>query len=117
VKPLRIYIAGPYQAPSAVHRQANVNKAIDAALRLLKKGHLPFVPHLTHFVDVRASELGTPLQWEDYISWDLAWLEVADALLLLGRSRGADIEYERAKKLGKIIFHSIDEVPNAESHS
>jgi hypothetical protein len=117
VKPLRIYIAGPYQAATAAQRQANVNKAIDAGLILLSKGHLPFVPHLTHYVDLRANELGTPLQWEEYISWDLAWLEVADALVLLGRSRGADIEYERAKRLGKVIFHSLDEVPNAESHS
>ena len=112
VKALRIYIAGPYQAPTAREREANVNRAIDTALELLRKGHFPFVPHLTHYVDLRATQVGTHLKWEDYIAWDLGWLEAAEALLLLARSRGADIEYEQASKSGKIIFHSVEEVPD-----
>jgi hypothetical protein len=111
---LRIYIAGPYQAVSLEQREANVNRAIDAGLKVLSKGHFPFIPHLTHYVDLRATDTGTPLKWEDYISWDLEWLEVSDALLLLGRSRGADIEYKRAKELDKIIFHSVDELPKVQ---
>ena len=117
MRPLRIYIAGPYSAPSEEERKRNVDVAVDAGLRLLKKGHFPFIPHLTHFVDLRAIETGSQLEWEDYINWDLGWLEASDALLLLGRSRGADIECGRAKELGKVIFNSIEEIPQASAES
>ena len=90
----------------------NVMKAIDAGLILWKKGHYPYIPHLTHFVDLRAKEKGIEMKWEEYIEWDKAWLEVCDALLFLGNSKGAIKELEYAKTLGKIIFYDIKEVPN-----
>jgi hypothetical protein len=113
MRPLRIYIAGPYSAPTAAARLANVTAAIDAAFVLLAKGHFPFIPHLTHFVDERAIERQIPLDWEDYIRWDLAWLRQCEAFLYLGSSRGADIELQVAKDLGLMLFHSIEEVPEA----
>lgn len=108
---LKIYIAGPYTAETRTQRQKNVNVAIDAAFVILSKGHFPFIPHLTHFVDERAQELNVELTWEDYIRWDLVWLEKCDAFLYLAASRGADLELEEAKKLGKAIFYSIEEIP------
>jgi hypothetical protein len=109
---LRIYIAGPYTADTPERIRRNVNVALDAAITLYFKGHFPFVPHLTHFVDERGKETGRRLAWEDYIRWDTAWLEVSDALLYLGSSRGADIELEEAKRRGKRIFYSLQEIPS-----
>lgn len=114
VKPLKIYVAGPYTAPTAGRRLSNVNAAIDAGIALFFKGHFPHVPHLTHFVDERANETGARLSWEDYIRWDMPWVAACDALLYLSGSRGADLELEAAKAAGKLIFYSVDEVPEAD---
>ena len=111
IKPLKIYIAGPYSAETAEQRLKNVNIAIDAGIAVYFKGHFPYVPHLTHFVDDRANETGITMKWEDYIRWDMPWVEVCDALLYLRSSRGADLELEAAKDSGKQIFYSVDEVP------
>jgi hypothetical protein len=110
-KPLKIYIAGPYSAETYEQRRRNVNIAIDASFIVLSKGHFPFIPHLTHFVDERAKELSIDLKWEDYIRWDLVWLRLCDGFLYLAGSRGADLELQEAKNLGKIIFYSIEEIP------
>jgi hypothetical protein len=107
---LKIYIAGPYTARTAKNRLANVNLAIDAGIALFLKGHFPYIPHLTHFVDTRALQTRKALRWEDYLRWDLVWLRECDALLLLGHSRGADLELREAKRLRKSVFLSIDEI-------
>jgi hypothetical protein len=110
---LRIYIAGPYSADTSEEREENVARAIDAALQLIRKGHTPFIPHLTHYVDLRAALLGETFTWQDYLTWDLSWLELCDALLFLASSPGAELERDRAKALGKLIFTSVDEIPSA----
>lgn len=111
-KRLRIYISGPYASDSEVQVARNVMKAIDAALIVKRKGHYPYIPHLTHFVDLRAEEKGVKLTREDYMEWGIIWLEVCDALLFLGDSKGARKELEYAKKLKKIIYYGLDEVPS-----
>ncbi len=108
---MKIYIAGPYSADTAKKRHENVVKAIDAGLAVWKKGHCPYIPHLTHFVDHRAKITSTPMEWEDYIAWDKTWLETCDALLFLGSSKGAEIELNYAKQKGKEIFFSINSIP------
>lgn len=110
LKTLRIYVAGPYTAADAIDLERNTKAAIDAGIVLLKRGHIPFIPHLTHYVDLRARELNIGISWDEYISWDQAWLDQCDALLYLGSSRGADLELQRAKSLGKTIFYHLDEV-------
>lgn len=113
-EPLKIYVAGPYTAETAEQRVKNVNAAIDAALQIYFKGHFPYVPHLTHFVDERANETDIVMRWEDYITWDLPWVSACDALLYLKSSRGADLELRAAKDLGKQIFYSVEEIPTVE---
>jgi hypothetical protein len=114
-KPLKIYIAGPYSAETEEQRVKNVNAAIDASFEVFAKGHFPYVPHLTHYVDARANEVGHNLTWEDYIRWDMPWVRVCDALLFLRSSRGADLELQEAKNLGKQIFYTLGEIPALEA--
>lgn len=109
-KPLKIYIASPYTASTQEQIIANVNTAIDASFKLFAKGHFPYVPHLTHFIDQRAKEIGIELKWEDYIRWDMVWVRACDALLYLGSSKGADLELQAAKEWGKQIFYNVDEI-------
>jgi hypothetical protein len=112
-KALRIYVAGPYTSPDENGLELNTHRAIDAGLSVFQKGHYPYIPHLTHYVDIRAKAGRIELSWSDYIKWDLPWLDVCDALLYLGKSKGADLELERAKKQGKRIYLSIAEIPDA----
>ena len=110
-KSLRIYIAGPYTAQDQNGHEANTDRAIDAGIAVYKRGHSPYIPHLTHYVDLRAKGTHVNLTWEDYIRWDMPWLQICDALLYLGKSKGADLELARARRLKKKIFFSIDEIP------
>ena len=108
---MKIYVAGPYTASTDLEIQQNVNNAIDAAIAVYKKGHYPYLPHLTHWIELRSQETKQGLKWEDYIEMDHAWLENCDALLLLAPSRGANLELEYAKQHGKKIFFNIKEIP------
>ena len=90
-KSMKIYIAGPYTASSALQIQKNVDNAIDAAIDVYKKGHYPYIPHLTHWIELRSQETNQGLKWEDYIEMDHVWLEDCDAFLFLKESRGANL--------------------------
>jgi hypothetical protein len=107
----KIYVAGPYSSPDAATRRANVDRAVEVSIQLLLRGHYPFVPHLTHFVDEWAQLSGIELTWEDYIAWDVVWLRECDALFYLGRSKGADLERRIAEHLGIPVFYAIEDVP------
>lgn len=109
---MRIYIAGPYTGESEEAVWQNVVRAIDAGIEVYKRGHYPYIPHLTHFVEDRSRERGAGLRWEDYLNWDRVWLKACDALLHLGSSKGADLELNWAKRLGLQIFYKIEEIPN-----
>ena len=112
---LKIYIAGPYSAETEEERAKNTESAIDAALILFQKGHFPYIPHLTHWIDKRAKKTNIAMEWEDYMKWHRPWLEACDAFLYLDSSKGADLELQAAKDLDKLIFYSIDDVSMVQS--
>ncbi len=84
-----------------------MEKAIDAAEALLAMGHAPLVPHLNHFWHARS-----PQPDRVWLDLDLAWLEVADAVLRLpGASEGADEECRLAAKRGIPVYDAIEGLP------
>ncbi|MHA2210145.1 MAG: hypothetical protein ACXABV_13355, partial [Candidatus Thorarchaeota archaeon] len=85
---MKIYVAGPYTADTMEQIEANVQRAIDAGIQIWKKGHFPVIPHLLHWVDLRANEVGIKMDWNDYMLWDAPWLDHCDALYLLAESKG-----------------------------
>ncbi len=111
MKSMKIYVAGPYTASTESQIEINVNNAIDTAIQVYKKGHFPYLPHLTHWIDQRSRQTNQGLKWEDYLEMDRTWLESCDALLFLRESRGANLELEYAKHLKKKIFYNLDEIP------
>ena len=111
VNPLKIYIAGPYTALTEYAVRKNVDYAMDVGIELLRRGHSPFVPHLTHYLALRAKGRDYEPTWEDYMRSDLNWLQDADALFLINHSRGADIELAEAKINCLEIFTSMRSVP------
>ena len=119
-RPLKIYIAGPYSpkncdlhtAPIIAHR--NVKKAIEVFWKLVKKGHYPYIPHLSHFIHLETPEDMIPPPQEFWYKFDLEWLKSCDAIFMLEgweNSRGARLELETAKKLGLQIFFKLEDVP------
>ena len=110
-KPLLIYVAGPYTANQREEIDSNVNRAIDVGIEIFNKGHFPYVPHLTDLVDKRAKEVGMEMSWSDFMAWDAPWLEVCDALFFVGESKGANIELEKARRMGKTIFFCSEDIP------
>ena len=107
---LKIYIAAPYSAKTEEERRKNTEAAIDAALALFQKGHFPYIPHLTHWVDKQAKETNVAMEYKDYMKWHRPWLEACDAFLYLGSSKGTDLELQAAKYLDKLIFYSIEKI-------
>jgi len=114
-RPMKIYIAAPLSAQTEdLHNAArlvhqNVQIAIRAAIRILEKGHEPFVPHLYHYLHI---ESPSPISWETYLKCDIAWLHECNGLLYLGSSRGADIELAEAKKRRLHIFYDVEDIPD-----
>lgn len=106
-----VYVSGPYSASTNEGKLQNTQKAIDVGIELIRKGHTVLIPHLSHYTDMRAQELGVDISWEQWLEQDLKLLERCDALYFIGESRGACIELERAKELGLQIFYSLEEVP------
>lgn len=101
---MRVYISAPYSAPTEKERLANVQVAIDAGRELMRLGHQPFLPTLSHHVDPH-NDFG----WDRWIDWCLTWVPCCDSLLLLGKSRGCLVEMYCAERLGIPVYHSVDE--------
>lgn len=97
-----VYVAGPYTKGDVV---LNVQVAIHAGEELIKAGHIPYIPHLTHlwhFVVPHPPEF-----WYEY---DLYWLKKCDCLVRLpGESKGADNEVIVAKESGLGIYDSVNQ--------
>jgi hypothetical protein len=111
---MKIYVAGPYTGQTKEEIEENVRKAMEAGLKIWKKGHFPYIPHLTHWPDILAKELGIDMDWPDYMNWHAPWVDHCDALFLLGESKGALLELNRAKERGKTVFHTLEEIPTVD---
>lgn len=114
MKRLKVFIAGPLTAYGEPPHEAarvmyrNVREAIRVATLVLDKGHWPFIPHLTYYF-----HLEQPLdRGALYYDWDNAYLDVCDALVLIGPSPGADKEVERMRSQGKPVFTDVDDLPH-----
>lgn len=109
---MRVYLASPYSAPTHAERLANVERAMAAAIQLIRHGYLPLQPLLTHYFDEWATAQGETIHYETYLDICLAWVDVADALLFLASSPGADRERARAIELGIPVFTSVTDLCN-----
>lgn len=105
----RIYVAGSYTADDARKVRQNVDKAIEIACALIRKGYAPFIPHLTHYVWMHPDG---DFPYEFWTAYDMEWLKCCQALFYISPSPGADAELKHASEMGKPIYRSLEEVPN-----
>lgn len=98
----KVYISGPLTTGKPMQ---NVHMALDAATRLMHEGFVPFVPHLTWFWE---GLYRTEFSYNDWLAWDMEWLDVCDAMLRLpGDSFGANKEARYATNHEIPIFYSV----------
>ena len=109
---MRIYISGPFTAPTTEGIRANVQQAMNIGAQLILKGHQPYIPHLTYYLDAYLLHQGISVLWDKWIEIDLAWLKVSEGFFLIAHSPGADIELGHAKLLGLPIYYNLADVPD-----
>ena len=118
-KSLLILISGPYLSGTDGD-EAKIRKNLEAmeayALPLFKKGHLGMVGEWAAWPVIKSAGGDTHSSPEfTEFQYPVAHrlLEKCDAILRIpGESRGADLEMEKAREMGKIIFTDINQVPD-----
>jgi len=117
-----ILISGPYMSGTNGSEEAiaiNLAAMEQYALPIFQKGHLAVVGEWLAWPVIRQAggdshESEQLAQYQYPVAHRL--LEKCDAVLRIpGESRGADIEMAKARALGKIVFESLDDVPNVTS--
>jgi hypothetical protein len=111
-----VYIASPYTKGDCA---INVRTQMQAFDQLLSLGVVPIAPLYSHF-----QHMFLPRPYRDWIALDLEVIQRCDACLRLGASHdyadgstyqqfdssGADGEVDEFNRLGKPVFHSVEEV-------
>jgi len=109
---MRIYIAGPYSAPPLAGRAHNIEVAIAAGVAIIQAGHTLFIPQLSHYVHEFALTEDQETPYQKWLALDMEWLRLCDAILMLGKSPGANLELDAAKRIGLKIFWRWDDIPH-----
>ncbi|HQQ01217.1 MAG TPA: hypothetical protein PLY86_22395 [bacterium] len=112
-RPLVIYIAGPYSAPTLEEREANTRRSIWAFWAILSKGHYPICPHLSHYPhELFKQKFRREIPYEVWIELDKQYLIRSDAIYYMAPSPGAENERRLAVRSGKLIFHALGDIPD-----
>lgn len=100
---MRVYVAGPLY--SSGHWAQNIQNAVLCAATLMKHGHAPYVPHLSHFANDMVSF--PEARW---LELDKEWLLQCQAMIRLpGSSKGADLEHNWAEEAKIPVFKSVED--------
>lgn len=105
----KVYIAGPFRADTPEAVRQNIGFAREAAIRLLRLGYDPIVPHCI-FLHAESD-----IPDDRYLEWGLNLQRDCGATYLLRGwrgSHGALKEKQHAEYLGQLIFEEgISEPP------
>lgn len=107
-------VAGPYTsgAPSPEQRARNLTVLNEAAVAVLRKGHVPIIGVNLALPLIEAA--GDDSYDEIMMPMSLAAAERCDAVLRVGGpSVGADQEVEVIRARGGAVYRKLDEVPDA----
>jgi hypothetical protein len=108
--PMIIAIAGPYSAPTEAQRQKNLDAMNEMAARVYEKGHIPFIGINMALPVVAMSEVDD--EYAAIMAISMAVVDKCDAMLMIGESKGANMEKEHIAAKGLPVYHSIDEIPS-----
>lgn len=108
-KSKRVYVAGPYRAPSETGCKANIDRAKEAAIRLCVGGFFPMTPHLNTALfdfDERLANVPAEFWLDNYKDLVLD----CDMVLVLGNSEGTAAEVKVAQHYGIPVYFSLNEL-------
>jgi hypothetical protein len=117
-KPLLVLIAGPYLSGTNGDPQKiahNRERLESFALPIYERGHLPMVGEwmalpIIHAAGGRSTNDAAFQAYQYPVAHRL--LECCDAVLRIpGESRGADLDVDRARQLGLLIYTNVSELP------
>jgi hypothetical protein len=116
---LLILISGPYLSGTNGDESLiaqNLARMESYALPLFKKGHLGMVGEWAAWPVIKSAG-GNSHSSPEFTEYQYPvahrLLEKCDAVLRIpGDSKGADLEVEKARQMGKIIFTDLDQVPD-----
>ena len=109
----RIYIAAPYDGPTAEDIQSNVGRVELAAVRLIGHRFIVFAPHLSHYIAKKAENIRQPISRDYWLEWGLRWLELCDAMVVLGLSPGVNQEIHFAEQHHIPVYFGLEELYRA----
>ena len=115
---MRIYVAGPLSSNENTKRSPskvvtdyiqNLHTMLWIATAIRRRGHHPYVPGL----DLLLGVVSGGLEEEDYRELGMSFLEVCDAVYVVGQSWGVEQELKRAKELGLPVYFHLEDIPEA----
>lgn len=104
-----IGVAGPYSAPTAEQRQANLDAMNEAAARLLERGHVPVIGMNAALPVLEQADVTD--RYKAIMEISLAVISACDGLLLIGESPGANKERDFILSQGKPVYTRMEDVP------
>ncbi|GAA4326317.1 hypothetical protein GCM10023149_29030 [Mucilaginibacter gynuensis] len=119
MKQMMVLVAGPYRSgtnddPKLI--QANVNAMTDTALEVYRCGHLPVMGEwfALPLIEATGSKvIGDEVFNEIFHPVAVQLIDHCDAVLRIGgSSAGADEMVNKGYEKGKLIYHSIAELPD-----
>jgi hypothetical protein len=110
--PMLIAVAGPYSAPTAEQRKANLDAMNEAAARILEKGHVPLIGVNAALPVLEKASVTEP--YKAIMDISMSVIANCDALLLLAESPGANRERALIQSKGGIIYRTVEEIPFAQ---
>jgi len=105
----RVYVAGAYSADNVIDVQANMRRGLRLSVLVLEANMAPFAPWLDFVLG-----LLSPVSLNQYYDYSMAWLEAADAVLVVPenaeQSKGTQAEISRALEIGIPVFWNVSEL-------
>ncbi len=106
-----IAVAGPYSAGTPEQRQRNLDAMNEAAVSVLRRGHIPVIGvNAALPVVERLDE--TEDRYETIMAISLAVVGKCDGILIIGESAGVTRERDLIISQGLPVYNTLDEIPS-----
>ena len=93
----------------AEQRQKNLDAMNEAAARLLEMGHVPIIGVNAALPVVEKAQIED--KYKAVMDISLAVIDKCEALLVIGESKGVEMEKQLVLAKGLDVYYSIDNVP------
>ncbi len=112
MRKLKVYCAGAISDTNNLKVLENMRRGIRMSTEVLLCGMAPFCPWIDYHFSLALKD-GEVLTIQDYYQYSLAWLEVADVMLVVSgweQSVGTKAEIQLALESGIQVYYSIEEL-------